>query len=172
MANRILFALLVWVVAAATPATAALITLTAHLDGGQEVPATASNAVGDAVMSYDTATHLFDLALVGNGIALADLTGAHIHQAPPGVNGPVVVDLGAASFFGGMGVFGRAVNGAPFPAASEAALLGGDTYINLHTTPFPAGEIRGQFIPAVPEPTALLLVATAAAWLRRGRGDV
>jgi hypothetical protein len=158
-------AVLVALLVAPQAASAALITLHATIEGVQEVPPTTSNATGDAVMSYDTATHLFDLAIVGNGINLADLLGAHIHQAPPGANGPVVVDLNAASFFGGMGLFGRAINAAPFPVASEAALLAGDTYINLHTTLFPAGEIRGQLIPAVPEPTGLVLVAGVVVWL-------
>jgi hypothetical protein len=40
-----------------------------------------------------------------------------------------------------------------------AALLAGDTYINIHTTGFPGGEIRG-FLSAVPEPAtwAMMLI--------------
>jgi hypothetical protein len=37
-------------------------------------------------------------------------------------------------------------------AALVAGLLAGETYINIHTTMFPGGEIRG-FLSAVPEPS-------------------
>jgi hypothetical protein len=51
-------------------------------------------------------------------------------------------------------------------AAAEAvfvsALLAGETYLNIHTTNFPGGEIRG-FLGAVPEPStwAMMLVGFA-----------
>jgi hypothetical protein len=47
-------------------------------------------------------------------------------------------------------------------AALEAALLTGRTYINIHTTGNPTGEIRG-FLAAVPEPAtwAMMLLGFA-----------
>jgi hypothetical protein len=44
-------------------------------------------------------------------------------------------------------------------SALVTALLAGETYINIHTTNFPGGEIRG-FLSAVPEPStwAMLLL--------------
>jgi hypothetical protein len=44
-------------------------------------------------------------------------------------------------------------------AALVAGLLAGETYINIHTTMFPGGEIRG-FLSAVPEPAtwAMMLI--------------
>jgi hypothetical protein len=48
-------------------------------------------------------------------------------------------------------------------AAAEAALfagiMGGRAYLNIHTTNFSGGEIRG-FLTTVPEPSAMLLVGT------------
>jgi hypothetical protein len=54
------------------------------------------------------------------------------------------------------------------PASAEAALLAGiaagEAYLNIHSTTFPGGEIRG-FLIAVPEPATLGLVGLALAGL-------
>jgi MYXO-CTERM domain-containing protein len=49
-------------------------------------------------------------------------------------------------------------------------------YIDLHSSDYPAGEIRGQFLASVAEPTNLVPAATALAlgllgyaWRRRTR---
>jgi hypothetical protein len=56
-----------------------------------------------------------------------------------------------------------------------AGLIGGQTYLNIHTSMFPGGEIRGQ-LQAVPEPAALLLMGTsltaAVGVIRRRRRKV
>jgi hypothetical protein len=44
-------------------------------------------------------------------------------------------------------------------AAFIAGLFSGQTYLNIHTSQFPGGEIRGQ-LEAVPEPATLLLFST------------
>jgi hypothetical protein len=41
-----------------------------------------------------------------------------------------------------------------------AGLIGGQTYLNIHTSMFQGGEIRGQ-LQAVPEPATLLLMGTS-----------
>jgi hypothetical protein len=45
-------------------------------------------------------------------------------------------------------------------AALIAAFNNGTAYTNIHTANFPAGEIRGQITPAVPEPGSLALLGT------------
>ena len=64
--------------------------------------------------------------------------------------------------------------------SSVAALIAGDTYIDIHTEAFPGGEIRGQIVSAtpIPEPSSLGLAAlglvgtgaAAASRLRRRKG--
>ena len=130
--------------------------LEASLDGGQEVPPTPSRATGQLSMSIDQSTNLFNLLVLVQGIDLADLTGAHIHLAPVGVNGPIIVDLDASQWFASAGAIGRTILADSFPAANVAALLSEGTYINVHTTQFPGGEIRGQI---VPEPSTAALAA-------------
>jgi hypothetical protein len=64
---------------------------------------------------------------------------AHIHQAPKGVNGPIVVPLIAP------------IGGSSAGCATVDPLLGQAIadeprgfYVNVHTTMFPGGAIRGQ----------------------------
>jgi hypothetical protein len=102
-----------------------------------QVPPTASNGSGTALVTLNQ----------GQGevcwdISVNDLTTpvilAHIHHGVAGTNGPVVVD------------FMEPVNGLNGCVQADAALIKeirqnpADFYVNVHTTMFPAGEIRGQ----------------------------
>lgn len=145
------------------------------LDGSQAVPPNNSNASGAAQLLYDAGTQRFDLDLQVFGIGIGDLmnvgpnsTPVHIHLAPAGQNGGIVVDLGFLASFtpNGQGIRlqiqdelfgGQQGNLFSDPAENQAALFAGDLYVNIHTQAFPGGQIRGQI---VPEPsTALLLTA-------------
>ena len=85
------------------------------------------------------------LRLVGSFHDLsADYVGSHIHEAPAGVNGSVVVPLSPtldADQRGG--TFDETI--APSPELVEA-LREGRLYVNIHTTAHPPGEIRGQLL--------------------------
>jgi len=174
---------------AAASARADIIEVNFALTPQQEVPANNSNAAGAAQLLYDTVTQTYDLDLVVFGIELADLMGVgpnasplHIHLASPGVNGPIVIDVGfVGTFFNdGLGIR-MIVNDAPFggvqgginsnTAANEAAFFAGNLYLNVHTTSFPGGQIRGQIVP-VPAPGALTLLGIAGllSVRRRRRG--
>jgi uncharacterized repeat protein (TIGR01451 family) len=110
----------------------------AVLTGAQEVPPNNSPATGTATILLDqTDGSLGKLSLSFSGLATAE-TAAHIHgPAPPGVTAPVSVGLPLGSF-------------TDFQIALTATQLqqlnAGLLYVNVHSTAFQDGEIRGQFL--------------------------
>ena len=137
----------------------------AVLSGAQEVPATETLAWGAAtfMLSPDGSTMRYQL-IVAN---IWNVVASHIHLAPAGVNGAVVVFLyGPAAPAGGRldgviaeGTFTAAdfvgqLAGEPMSALVDA-MQSGNAYVNVHTNDgvaptntgpgdFPGGEIRGQ----------------------------
>ncbi len=107
-------------------------------DEGQEVPPTGSPALGvcDAVLN-DGETE-FTIVCYHD---VAAPTAAHIHNAPPGMDGPVVFPFPAPD----TPMFGLW----ELSPVNVTQLHDGNLYVNIHTTPFPDGEIRGQILPAV-----------------------
>jgi hypothetical protein len=107
---------------------------TAALDGGQEVPPTPTPGLGAASLTIQ-ANGTASIVVPFGGL-VAPTTAAHIHEAPAGSNGPVVVPLVA-----GIGQFAATFT----PTAAQLVQLrAGNWYVNVHTTTFPGGEIRGQ----------------------------
>ncbi len=147
-------------------ANAAIVTYIFGLDATQEVPANGSPALGTASVTIDDVLNTASFLVTGLGLTGTPVA-AHIHNAPAGVNGPVVFDL-VANLDGGGLVFGFpgsvAITGSDKSlAAGLGALINAtpwDFYINLHTDAFPGGEIRGQ-LAAVPVPAALWLFGSA-----------
>jgi hypothetical protein len=120
--------------------------LIATLGADQEVPPTASAATGNATITYNNATHTFDIAVTVDGILATEVTGFHIHRGAFGTNGPIIEDFGTASLVPTATGFTFNATGVVFDAIHEAALLGGLTYLNVHTAANPAGAIRGQIV--------------------------
>lgn len=155
---------------AVLPSSATVWVLTANLSGSQVVPPTSSSATGQAIMSYDDVSKLFNLAVYEVGLSQSEIVGAMIHAGAPGTNGPVIYDLdGGASWSGNGVVFSRFIVGGLFPAAYQSDLLAGNTYFQIHT-PNGTKDIRGQLI-SVPEPATLLGLSTGLGlfFLRRRR---
>ncbi len=71
------------------------------------------------------------------------ITASHIHNAPAGVNGPVICPLTGAE-----GFTNPVVRTCNFGTDDFAALQAGNLYFNSHTPAFPGGESRGQIGPA------------------------
>jgi hypothetical protein len=120
--------------------------LSATLGADQENPATTSTATATATVSnYNIGTRTFDITVTVSGLLPGAVTGFHIHQAPVGANGPIIVDFtGVAPLVPSGDGFTFTATGLVLPAASEAAFLGGATYVNIHNAAFPGGAIRGQ----------------------------
>lgn len=133
------------------------------LNGNNESTPNLSPATGGEVgigMWYDDALDVLGVNVAYGMFGFTPLTGlytaSHIHQAPAGVPGPVVINLAAlhTPFTTTSGFYSGSV---PLTPALETALFAGDLYLNIHSTTFPGGEIRGQ-LTAVPEPAT-------AAWV-------
>jgi hypothetical protein len=140
------------------------------LQGENEVPphvTAASGQISLRLLDDDHIGYTLDVANITN------VTMAHIHMAPKGVNGGIVVWLypsvkGTAPLPGGSGPVGRILVSGTFSSADFrgalagktmadflAAVEAGQTYGNVHTDDgiappntgagdFPGGEIRGQ----------------------------
>jgi len=132
------------------------------MDGLQEVTNDGIPGQGDpdgmglATLMIDDADNTIDWNIDVSNITLPP-TGAHIHQAVQGMNGPIVVN------FSGM------LTGMDLMDADLANVLANPSgfYVNVHNSDFPAGAIRGQ----IPEPATVGLLALGGlALLRRKRG--
>lgn len=112
------------------------------LTGLKEVLPNASPATGILTGTYDAATNLLSIHVMFNGLA-GTSTAAHIHNAGPEQNGPVIIPLDGFPLGVTSGAYAHVFLLTP---EHETALLSGNTYINIHTTFLPGGEIRGQLM--------------------------
>jgi hypothetical protein len=113
--------------------SAQTIALEASLSPIFETTPVVSTAFGRAVASYDVASGLITCSITTTGI---NGLMAHIHAGNAGVPGPIVVDFGP-----GTSTWNATL---PLPPAQIPALLREGLYVNVHSVPFPGGEIRGQ----------------------------
>jgi hypothetical protein len=122
------------------------LTYSAALDGAQEVPPVTTDASGAGALTVGTsATGDYQMAYtLQSGGFTSTVTLAHIHQAPAGVNGPVIVDLLAGRTYTGTLTGTVALDAFKFDTMTS-----GFYYFNIHTQANPGGEIRGQIYPTM-----------------------
>jgi hypothetical protein len=135
---------------------------TAKLPGDNEVPPI--NSAGSAMFQMEidtsTATPTIHFTVTYANVSTSP-TLSHLHFAPTGVAGGVMIFLcggggqapcpttTSGSFSGTItpanvtGPTAQGIDAGDLVSALEA-VQDGDAYANLHTTKFPAGEIRGQ----------------------------
>jgi hypothetical protein len=136
-----------------------LVTFKATLNGPSEVPATTSAGTGTFSATLDTVTNIFTYDVTFTGLTSAAIL-AHIHGPATTTEaaGTTVdfsslagasFDLGATSGKG----HGAVVLSASTPITSgmngdslKKLLFAGLTYVNIHTSNNPGGEIRGQIV--------------------------
>jgi hypothetical protein len=122
-------------------------TFTIQLSGATEVCPTAPGTcggpgTGTASVTIDRNARTVCFTITTQNVALP-LTAAHIHQAPVGQAGPVVLPL-----------FTQPVNSATVGPTCLSGLDKNllkdiirhpqDYYVNVHNAPFPNGAVRGQ----------------------------
>ncbi|HKR62721.1 MAG TPA: CHRD domain-containing protein [Thermoanaerobaculia bacterium] len=108
-----------------------------HLSGDQEVPPVATQARGGCMGRFHASTSSLTLVCTHT---VSGPTVMHIHKGAPGVNGPVIFDLGSP-------VSPVIATWSGVSPANVADLFAGNYYINIHTAGRPGGEIRGQVLP-------------------------
>lgn len=188
--KKVLFPLLAVAACLAAPAARADIwEFSTQLLGSSEVPPNASSGHGLALLHYndqdtlDLADDTFNFTMSAFDLSSA-ITGFHIHgAATPTETAPIVVDLSGPGFInfisgnsvlvGGSSIAAPMLGATPASATNAGhpamsfldALRNGLTYVNVHTTNFPPGEVRGQFIGvvAIPEPSTYALMLAGLA---------
>lgn len=130
-----------------------------HLSGDNEIPTPVeTNAQGQAKFQLNKAGDELSYKLIVANIE--DVFMAHIHQGGPEVNGPIVVWLYPEDGPPGEQIDGRfdgvlaestitaddLVGGLEGGSLDDLVSLirDGFTYVNVHTSEHPSGEIRGQ----------------------------
>jgi hypothetical protein len=138
------------------------------LDGAQETPPVATPATGTGSLFLDDTTGNWTASGTFQNL-LGTSSNAHIH-------GPAAVGAGPAGVVVGLsftsGVTSGTWSGAgTFTAPQMADLLNELYYVNIHSTSFTGGEIRGQIL-IVPEPGTAVLVALGVGWLAVRRRSI
>lgn len=126
---------------AASPASAAVTVLQATLTGAAVPGGGDPDAVGFAYAIIDDASGQICVLVFTQGTS--PLIGAHIHQGGPGVVGPHAVDLITPTFTPG-GAFSYTCTQEPPELLRSIAANPGGYYVNVHSTEFPGGALRGQ----------------------------
>jgi len=150
------------------------------LNGANESPANTSSGLGAAIVDYNDATHTLQLAVSFAGLT-GTTTASHIHAPtaspftgtagvatttpsfagfPLGVQSGAFatsLDLTAASSYNPAFVTANGGSTAGAETALTTAMANGEAYLNIHSTSFPGGEIRGFLVP-IPEPGTLALM--------------
>lgn len=166
---------------------------TAILNGANESPTNASPATGLATVTLDSGANTMRVQVNFTGL-MANVTAAHIHAttASPGTGTAGVAtstptftgfptgvtsgtydhlfDMTASSSYNASFITNNGGTTASAEAALFAAIATDRAYLNIHSSSFPSGEIRG-FLTPVPEPATYAglagLAALAFAAIRR-----
>jgi hypothetical protein len=176
----------------APSANAGIINFTAGLSGPNESPPNASPGTGFANIHFNTVLNTLNVQVSFSGL-VAPNTAAHIHCCttvpglgtagvatsiptftgfPGGVTGIYdhTFDMSLASSYNPAFVTANGGSVALAELALIKGMIGGNTYLNIHSATFPKGEIRGFLLVPEPAPIGLFglgLVAFGFLWRKR-----
>jgi hypothetical protein len=119
--------------------------LATALTGAQEAPGPGDpDASGTAAIQLNQGQGTVCFQLAWEDID-GEVFAAHIHVAPPGDPGPIVVDLFVNASFAGTDSASGCTTGVDRDLIKAIRQDPGAYYVNVHSTPdFPGGAIRGQ----------------------------
>ncbi len=175
----------------APSARAAVFIFDVNLDGPSESPPNASPGIGSGTVTVDSTAVNMRVQVFFSGL-LGTTTASHIHaatavpftgtagvatQTPTFAGFPLGVTSGSydntfdmtqtASYNPAYVTANGGTTASAF-AALLTAMQAGESYLNIHTTVFPGGEIRG-FLHPVPEPSSFIGLGVGMAILVRRR---
>lgn len=179
-------------------ASATFIVYTATLTGPSESPPNASPGFGAAEVDFDTTANTMRVRVFFTGL-LGTTTASHIHAATPtpgtgtamvatttptfpgfplgvtsGTYDSGLIDLTAASSYNPAFITANGGTTLSAETALIASAAAGKSYLNIHSTVVPGGEIRG-FLTPVPEPASFVIMGSgvlgmiACAWRKGAR---
>lgn len=130
--------------------TGSAVMFKAPLSGDAEVPPVPSDASGVALALLSDSVHLSVTWSFSGLPTPVDLNiGIHIHEAPAGQNGPILIPLTDDVVLMAGGTAGCGWSKIALNATQAQALTAGNLYLNIHTEGNPAGALRGQLLPTV-----------------------
>jgi hypothetical protein len=179
-----------------TSANASIITYTANLSGANENAPTPSPGVGFAQVTIDdilntmqvdvnfsgltsgnTAAHIHCCVAVGGNAGVATITPTFTGFPTGTTSGTYshIFDLTQSSTWNPAFISANGGTAASAEAVFLAGIAADQTYLNIHTTNFAGGEIRGFLAVPTPEAEPLVLLAIgilglAGVYSRRVRG--
>jgi hypothetical protein len=118
----------------------------ANISPAQEVanPAVVSPATGKGFFSISGLNAAYYISFDGT---VGNVTASHLHNAAAGSNGGVLFHLAPSPSFPA-GTRGGIITGTQvLTAAQLTEIENSRTYINIHSTSYPGGELRGQLLP-------------------------
>ena len=130
----------------------------AEMTGDQEIPPRTTDAIGRATFRYENGVGIIFTVNVRGG---RNITQAHIHNAPADSNGAIVAWLypdappqdTIEGRFKGVLASDTIVDSEVIGPLAGQGVVGlmrqirlERTYVNVHTTQYPTGEIRGQIL--------------------------